>query len=319
MLKHRLHTAKCVLADSYCRATGASKAWRQWQQSLHPHSGHISISSPEPSNVQQLILQFSLPKQSSSALQQFPAGAAAVKSRFGLAGASSQQRGVLPAIANAATSTPSQRATDIQSKLQQDPSVTTSLQPLSLLHLDTADPAACADVATETAPSLASAGTHSGFEGKVAQQPPALLLPADSARTHPEAAASLPEPQVDEGQFGTTRTELQAEPVQSSDAAVQVAGAAARGLPLWANGPPAGAALLETAMLAGGQAEDAMQSPMQDPNVLLTAGAGLWQASVHDGAVCKPVETCCTDLQQKVHCKPALSAAAAKIMLVVSV
>lgn len=85
MLRHRLLDAKYTLAGSYFRATNASRAWRHWHQSCQPHIPQTGISSQTQSNIKQLILQFSLPKQGFASLQQSPGGDAAhpiTKSRF---------------------------------------------------------------------------------------------------------------------------------------------------------------------------------------------------------------------------------------------
>lgn len=103
VLRHRLLAAKCTLADSYSRAAHASRALRQWQHALQPADHANSLSSQNQSNVKQLILQFSLPKQGFTSSQQSPPVAVQhshTKSRFNATlRQAEQEQPVLPALA----------------------------------------------------------------------------------------------------------------------------------------------------------------------------------------------------------------------------
>ena len=103
VLRHRLLAAKCTLADSYSRAAHASRALRQWQHALQPADHANSLSSQNQSNVKQLILQFSLPKQGfTSSQQSLPAAVkqSHTKSRFIVTQRQAEQeQSVLPALA----------------------------------------------------------------------------------------------------------------------------------------------------------------------------------------------------------------------------
>lgn len=68
-MRQRLLVAKYTLADSYSRAARASKVWQHWHHTVQTPQNAGSISSHSHSNVKQLVLQYSLPKQEFASLQ----------------------------------------------------------------------------------------------------------------------------------------------------------------------------------------------------------------------------------------------------------